>query len=57
MTMGELAEYHLIYAARADLCRRMGVIEEALVAYRRALELARQEPERRFLQGRIAELG
>jgi RNA polymerase sigma-70 factor (ECF subfamily) len=53
---GQLAEYHLAYAARADLCRRMGAADEALQAYRQALELARQEPERRFLQGRIAEL-
>lgn len=56
LAAGELAEYHLVYAARADLCRRMGAREEGLKAYRQALELARQEPERRFLQGRIAEL-
>jgi RNA polymerase sigma-70 factor (ECF subfamily) len=54
---GELAEYHLAYAARADLCRRLGLTSEARAAYSQALELARQEPERRFLERRLAELG
>jgi RNA polymerase sigma-70 factor (ECF subfamily) len=53
---GELAEYHHAHAARADLCRRLGRVEEARVSYRRALELARQEPERRFLERRLGEL-
>jgi len=53
---GELAEYHLAHAARADLYRRLGKKEEALVSYQRALSLARQEPERRFLERRLAEL-
>jgi RNA polymerase sigma-70 factor (ECF subfamily) len=57
LTRGELAEYHLAHSARADLCRRLGRIAEARDAYARALELARQEPERRFLARRIAELG
>lgn len=51
---GELGDYHLAHAARADLCRRLGLVEEAREAYVRALELARQEPERRFLQKRLA---
>jgi RNA polymerase sigma-70 factor (ECF subfamily) len=51
-----LSEYHLAHAVHADLCRRLGKKEQALASYRRALELARQEPERRFLEGRIAEL-
>ena len=51
-----LSEYHLAHAVHADLCRRLGKKEEALASYRRALELARQEPERRFLEGRVAEL-
>jgi RNA polymerase sigma-70 factor (ECF subfamily) len=51
-----LFEYHLAHAAHADLCRRLGRKKEALASYRRALELARQEPERRFLERRIAEL-
>jgi RNA polymerase sigma-70 factor, ECF subfamily len=51
-----LAEYHYYHAARADLLRRLDRSEEARVAYERALELARAEPERRFLMERIARL-
>ena len=54
--MKELDGYHLAHAARADLCRRLGRIKEARQSYERALKLARQEPERRFLERRIAEL-
>jgi RNA polymerase sigma-70 factor (ECF subfamily) len=54
---GPLEEYHLAHAARADLCRRLGRAEAARESYRRALELARQEPERRFLTRRLDELG
>jgi len=53
---GELHDYHLAHAARADLCRRLGRNAEARAAYERALALARQEPERRFLKRRLAEL-
>jgi len=53
---GELDNYHLAHAARADLCRRLGRNDEARVSYERALALARQEPERRFLKRRLAEL-
>jgi RNA polymerase sigma-70 factor (ECF subfamily) len=53
---GELADYRLAHAARADLCRRLGKTDEAKVSYARALELTRQEPERRFLQRRLQEL-
>ncbi len=56
LARGELQEYHLIHAARADLCRRMGRTAEARVAYQRALDLAQLSPERRFLEGRLAEL-
>jgi RNA polymerase sigma-70 factor (ECF subfamily) len=56
LTRGELAEYHLAHAARADLCRRLGRKVEAREAYQRALALARQEPERRFLERRLREL-
>lgn len=56
LARGELADYHLAHAARADLCRRLGRTEEARTAYRRALELVRQAPERRFLERRFAEL-
>jgi RNA polymerase sigma-70 factor (ECF subfamily) len=53
---GELAEYHFAHSARADLCRRLGRREEAIAAYERALALAKQEPERRFLEGRLRAL-
>jgi RNA polymerase sigma-70 factor (ECF subfamily) len=54
---GLLADYHLAHAARADLCRRLGRTAEARESYHKALELARQEPERRFLERRRRELG
>jgi RNA polymerase sigma-70 factor, ECF subfamily len=54
---GELRDYHLLYAARADMHRRLGHIPEALAAYEQALRLTKQEPERRFLQKRMALLG
>ncbi|MGQ0557861.1 MAG: RNA polymerase sigma factor [Nitrospiraceae bacterium] len=53
---GELAQYHLAHAARADLCRRLGQKENARMSYERALTLTKQEPERRFLERRLAEL-
>ena len=53
---GLLQDYHLLHSARADLCRRLGLLEEARQAYRRALQLAQLEPERRFLQQRLDEL-
>jgi RNA polymerase sigma-70 factor (ECF subfamily) len=54
---GELDGYHLAHAARADLCRRLGRKMEARASYERALDLARQEPERRFLERRLLETG
>lgn len=54
---GDLTGYHLAHAARADLCRRLGRHDEARGSYRRALALARQEPERRFLERRLRDLG
>ncbi len=54
LSRGELVNYHLAHAARADLCRRLGRTAEACVSYERALSLTQQEPERRFLQGRLA---
>jgi RNA polymerase sigma-70 factor (ECF subfamily) len=56
LARGELAEYRLAHAARADLCRRLGRSHEARDAYERALALTRQAPERRFLERRLAEL-
>jgi RNA polymerase sigma-70 factor, ECF subfamily len=57
LARGDLADYHLAHSARADLCRRLGRTAEAREAYERALGLARQEPERRFLERRLRELG
>jgi RNA polymerase sigma-70 factor (ECF subfamily) len=51
---GDLADYHLAHAARADLCRRLGRTAEARSSYERALGLAKQETERRFLERRLA---
>jgi RNA polymerase sigma-70 factor, ECF subfamily len=56
LAAGELNDYRLAHAARADLCRRLGRREEARAAYQRALALTRQEAEQRFLRGRLAEL-
>ncbi|MCS6306248.1 MAG: RNA polymerase sigma factor [Nitrospira sp.] len=53
---GELADYHLAHAARADLYRRLGKSSEARASYERALALTKQEPERRFLEKRLTEL-
>jgi RNA polymerase sigma-70 factor (ECF subfamily) len=53
---GELTDYHLAHSVRADLCRRLGRTGEARASYHRALELTRQEPERRFLEKRLREL-
>ena len=53
---GELDGYHLVHAVRADLCRRLGNVAEARASYERALDLAEQEPERRFLARRLANL-
>lgn len=53
---GELHDYHLAHAARADLCRRVGRFDDARVSYERALALATQEPERRFLEKRILQV-
>jgi RNA polymerase sigma-70 factor (ECF subfamily) len=54
---GDLPDYFLAHAARADFCRRLGRREEARRSYSRALELVRSEPQRRFLEKRLRELG
>jgi RNA polymerase sigma-70 factor (ECF subfamily) len=56
LARGELEQYHLAHAARADLCRRLERTAEARVSYQRALSLTQQEPERRFLERRLREL-
>ena len=53
---GDLDGYHLLYAARADLLRRLGRFEEASRCYERALSLAANESERRYLERRLAEV-
>jgi RNA polymerase sigma-70 factor, ECF subfamily len=57
LAQGELSDYHLAHAARADLCRRLGKNTDARESYHRALALVQQEPERRFLENRLQELG
>jgi RNA polymerase sigma-70 factor, ECF subfamily len=56
LASGDLEDYHLAHAARADLYRRLGRTAEARASYERALALARQAPERRFLERRLDEL-
>jgi RNA polymerase sigma-70 factor, ECF subfamily len=52
----ELERYHYLHATRAELLRRLGRVDDARAAYDRALELVHSEPERRFLERRVAEL-
>ena len=57
LARGDLLDYRPAHAARAELCRRLGRTEDARASFERALALARQEPERRFLERRLAGLG
>jgi len=56
LARGELANYHLAHSARADLLRRLGRTDDSLAAYATALKLTTQEPERRFMERRMASL-
>jgi RNA polymerase sigma-70 factor, ECF subfamily len=56
LARGDLDHYHLAHAVRADLCWRVGRLGDARASYQRALELVRQEPERRFLEQRLADV-
>jgi RNA polymerase sigma-70 factor, ECF subfamily len=56
LARGELSDYRLAHAARADLCRKLGLVGDAREAYQRALSLTKQAPEQRFLQRRLREL-
>jgi RNA polymerase sigma-70 factor (ECF subfamily) len=56
LARGDLADYHLAHAARADMCRRLGRMAEARASYYQALALTRQEPEKRFLERRLSEM-
>jgi len=53
---GVMSDYHFAHAARAELARRAGFLDEARDSYRRAIELVRQEPERRYLERRLARI-
>ena len=53
---GDLDQYHLLHAARADLLRRAGSIPEAARSYERALALVTNDSERRFLEGRLRDV-
>ena len=57
LARGDLADYHLAHSARAELCRRLGRLDEARAAYQQALGLTQQEPEQRFLESRLRLLG
>ena len=56
LARGDLGDYRLAHAARAELCRRLGRTADARAAFERALTLTKQEPERRFLERRLAGL-
>ncbi|KPN93772.1 RNA polymerase sigma factor [Pseudomonas nunensis] len=56
LARGELQDYHLAHSARGQFCRQLGRVAEARSAYERALALTQQEPERRFIEGRLREL-
>ena len=56
LARGDLGDYRLAHATRAELCRRLGRTAEARASFERALKLTKQEPERRFLERRLAEL-
>jgi RNA polymerase sigma-70 factor (ECF subfamily) len=56
LARGDLVDYQFLHSARAELCRRLGRTADARNSYGKALSLTHQEPEKRFLRRRIAEL-
>ena len=56
LVRGDLTDYLPAHVARADLCRRLGQNGDSIVSYERALALAKQEPEKRFIAQRLREL-
>jgi RNA polymerase sigma-70 factor (ECF subfamily) len=56
LVRGDLTEYLPAHVARADLCRRLGLTADSIASYERALALARQEPEKRFITQRLRQL-
>jgi len=57
LSRGDLSDYHLAHSARAEFFRRLNRSADAKAAYQRALDFTEQEPERRFLERRLKELG
>jgi len=53
LARGDLGDYHLAHSAQAEFCRRLGRTADARTSYERALQLTRQDTERRFLEGRL----
>ena len=56
LSRGDLTDYHFAHSARAELSRRLGKYDDARTSFQRALSLAQQEPERRFLEGQLKKL-
>jgi len=56
LVSGELEDYYLLHAARADMLRRLGELKSAAKSYSRALEIVTNESERRFLERRLQEV-
>ncbi|MBJ2178643.1 RNA polymerase sigma factor [Pseudomonas veronii] len=56
LARGELRDYHLAHSARGEFCRQLGRLDEARLAYEKALSLTRQTPEKHFLARRLASL-
>lgn len=56
LARGELLDYHLAYSARGEFCRQLGRLDEARLAYEKALSLTWQTPEKHFLERRLASL-
>ncbi len=56
LARGLLVDYHLAHSAMAELCRRIGKIEDARASYEKALSLVHQAPEKRFLERRLREM-
>ena len=56
LARGELRDYRLAHAVRGELCRRLGRTADAQASFERALKLTRQEPERRLIERRLAEV-
>jgi len=56
LAIKKLNSYHVIYAVQADFCKKLGLIDKAVNAYQRAIELVRQAPEERYLKKQLSEI-